>query len=75
MTPGFDLLTAGPFGSHASLGDVDEAFEWLEAAITEKASGLMWLRCIRGSIRFGPTRVIGHWSNVWGLPMRGREND
>lgn len=29
---------------HASLGDVDEAFAWLETAITEKASGLMWLR-------------------------------
>lgn len=29
---------------HASLGDVDEAFRWLETAITEKASGLMWLR-------------------------------
>jgi TolB-like protein/Flp pilus assembly protein TadD len=29
---------------HASLGDVDEAFSWLEIAITEKASGLMWLR-------------------------------
>jgi serine/threonine protein kinase/tetratricopeptide (TPR) repeat protein len=29
---------------HASLGDVDEAFAWLETAITEKASGIMWLR-------------------------------
>lgn len=29
---------------HASLGDVDDAFAWLETAITEKASGLMWLR-------------------------------
>jgi len=29
---------------HASLGDVDEAFAWLETAIGEKASGLMWLR-------------------------------
>jgi TolB-like protein/Flp pilus assembly protein TadD len=29
---------------HASLGDVNEAFEWLEMAITEKASGLMWVR-------------------------------
>ena len=29
---------------HASLGDVDEAFTWLETAIEEKASGLMWLR-------------------------------
>jgi serine/threonine protein kinase/tetratricopeptide (TPR) repeat protein len=29
---------------HASLGDIDDAFAWLETAITEKASGLMWLR-------------------------------
>ncbi len=29
---------------HAALGDVDEAYQWLETAITEKASGLMWLR-------------------------------
>lgn len=29
---------------HASLGDIDEAFAWLETAIAEKASGLMWLR-------------------------------
>jgi hypothetical protein len=29
---------------HASLGNVDEAFRWLEIAITEKASGVMWLR-------------------------------
>ena len=29
---------------HASLGDVDEAFRWLEIAIAEKASGLILLR-------------------------------
>lgn len=29
---------------HAALGDIDDAFHWLEIAITEKASGLMWLR-------------------------------
>ncbi|MBA2291754.1 MAG: protein kinase [Gemmatimonadales bacterium] len=45
---------------HASLGDVDEAFAWLETAITEKASGLMWLRVhprldpIRGDPRYWP---------------------
>lgn len=45
---------------HASLGDVDEAFRWLETAITEKASGLMWLRMhprldpIRNDPRYWP---------------------
>jgi serine/threonine protein kinase/tetratricopeptide (TPR) repeat protein len=45
---------------HASLGDVDEAFHWLETAITEKASGLMWLRMhprldpIRNDPRYWP---------------------
>ncbi|HPF61984.1 MAG TPA: tetratricopeptide repeat protein, partial [Gemmatimonadales bacterium] len=45
---------------HASLGDVDEAFQWLETAITEKASGLMWLRMhprldpIRNDPRYWP---------------------
>jgi len=29
---------------HASLGDVDEAFRWLEMAIEEKASGIILLR-------------------------------
>jgi hypothetical protein len=29
---------------HASLGDVDEAFRWLEIAIEERASGLILLR-------------------------------
>ena len=29
---------------HASLGDVDEAFRWLEMAVQEKASGLILLR-------------------------------
>jgi TolB-like protein/tetratricopeptide (TPR) repeat protein len=45
---------------HAALGDVDEAFHWLEIAITEKASGLMWLRVhprldpIRNDPRYWP---------------------
>ena len=29
---------------HASLGDIDEAFRWLEIAVQEKASGLSLLR-------------------------------
>ena len=29
---------------HASLGDIDEAFKWLETAIEERASGLLLLR-------------------------------
>ena len=29
---------------HASLGDVDEAFDWLDVAVEEKASGLILLR-------------------------------
>jgi serine/threonine protein kinase/tetratricopeptide (TPR) repeat protein len=29
---------------HASLGDINDAFAWLEIAIREKASGLIWLR-------------------------------
>jgi hypothetical protein len=29
---------------HASLGDVDEAFRWLEVAIEERASGIILLR-------------------------------
>ena len=28
---------------HASLGDVDEAFQWLETAVQEGASGLIFL--------------------------------
>lgn len=45
---------------HASLGDVDDAFTWLETAIQEKASGLMWLRVhprldpIRNDPRYWP---------------------
>src|SRR4029078_11796023 len=38
---------------HASLGDVDEAFQWLETAATEKASGLILLRV---HPRLGPIR-------------------
>ena len=29
---------------HASLGDVDEAFRWLDFAVDEHATGLMFLR-------------------------------
>jgi hypothetical protein len=29
---------------HASLGDVDEAFRWLDTAVEERATGLMFLR-------------------------------
>ena len=45
---------------HASLGDVDDAFRWLETAATEKASGLILLRVhprldpIRGDPRYWP---------------------
>jgi Flp pilus assembly protein TadD len=45
---------------HASLGDIDEAFRWLDIAVTEKASGLILLRVhprldpIRNDPRFKP---------------------
>lgn len=45
---------------HASLGDVDEAFRWLEEAIGEKASALVLLRVhprldsIRSDPRYRP---------------------
>lgn len=45
---------------HASLGDVDLAYAWLETAITEKASGLILLRVhprldlIRQDARYWP---------------------
>jgi serine/threonine protein kinase/tetratricopeptide (TPR) repeat protein len=45
---------------HASLGDIDEAFRWLEIAVTEKATGLILLRVhprldpIRGDPRYWP---------------------
>jgi Flp pilus assembly protein TadD len=45
---------------HASLGDVDEAFDWLDVAVTEKATGLILLRVhprldpIRGDARYWP---------------------
>jgi hypothetical protein len=29
---------------HASLGDVDEAFKWLDVAVKERSSGLLLLR-------------------------------
>lgn len=45
---------------HASLGDVDEAFEWLDRAVAEQASGLILLRVhprldpIRSDPRYWP---------------------
>ena len=45
---------------HASLGDVDDAFRWLDVAVAEKASGLMLLRVhprldpIRKDPRYAP---------------------
>ena len=45
---------------HASLGDIDDAFTWLEKAIEEKASGLILLRVhprldpIRNDARYWP---------------------
>ena len=45
---------------HASLGDIDEAYAWLETAIEEKASGLILLRVhprldpIRNDARYWP---------------------
>ncbi len=45
---------------HASLGDVDDAFRWLEVAISERASGLILLRVhprldpIRSDPRYQP---------------------
>lgn len=51
---------------HASLGDVDAAFHWLDVAITEKATGLILLRVhprldpIRGDARYWPlVRKVG----------------
>ena len=43
---------------HACLGDVDDAFQWLETAVQERASGLVFLRVhprldlIRGDPRY-----------------------
>jgi tetratricopeptide (TPR) repeat protein len=45
---------------HASLGDIDEAFKWLETAIEEKSPGVVTLRVhprldpIRGDPRYWP---------------------
>ena len=51
---------------HASLGDIDDAFKWLDIAIEEKSSGLMMLRVhprldpIRGDARYWPlVRRVG----------------
>ena len=45
---------------HASLGDIDEAYAWLDVAVTEQASGLILLRVhprldpIRKDARYWP---------------------
>ena len=51
---------------HASLGDIDEAYRWLELAAQEKASGLILLRVhprldpIRSDARYWPlVRRVG----------------
>ena len=51
---------------HASLGDVDEAFRWLDVAVEERATGLVLLRVhprldpIRQDARYGPLlRKVG----------------
>ena len=51
---------------HASLGDIDDAFKWLDVAIEEKSSGLMMLRVhprldpIRADARYWPlVRRVG----------------
>ena len=49
---------------HAQLGDIDEAFEWLETAITERASGMILLRV---HPRFDPIR---HDPRYWPLVER-----
>ncbi len=42
---GSRVVSAWGIGAlHAALGDIDAAFDWLETAIAEKASGLMFLR-------------------------------
>ena len=51
---------------HASLGDVDDAFRWLDLAVEERASGLLLLRVhprldpIRDDPRYAPlVRKVG----------------
>jgi hypothetical protein len=51
---------------HASLGDIDDAYRWLEIAVREKASGLSLLRVhprldpIRSDPRYWPlVRRVG----------------
>ena len=45
---------------HACLGEVDETYEWLDVAVSEKASGLIFLRVhprldpIRSDPRYWP---------------------
>ena len=53
------LLIAWGLGAlHASLGDIDEAFRWLDIAVEEKATGLIFLRvhpridALRGDPRY-----------------------
>jgi tetratricopeptide (TPR) repeat protein len=62
---------------HASLGDVDEAFKWLEIAIGEKASGLILLRVhprldpIRRDPRYWPMVQRVGLSDAGGPPASG----
>ena len=56
---------------HASLGDVDEAFRWIDAAIEEQAPGLIMLRVhprldpIRNDPRYQPLlRRLGLESDI-----------
>jgi TolB-like protein/Flp pilus assembly protein TadD/predicted Ser/Thr protein kinase len=62
---------------HASLGDVDEAFKWLEIAIGEKASGLILLRVhprldpIRKDPRYWPMVQRVGLSDAGGPPASG----
>ncbi len=81
---GTRVVSAWGIGAlHASLGDVDEAFKWLEIAITEKASGLILLRVhprldpIRKDPRYWPmvermglTDAALHYVTTPGAPHR-----
>jgi serine/threonine protein kinase/tetratricopeptide (TPR) repeat protein len=61
------IVSAWGIGAvHASLGDIDEAYRWLDVAVQEKASGLLLLRVhprldpIRSDARYWPlVRRVG----------------
>jgi hypothetical protein len=46
---------------HACLGDVDEAFRWLDIAVEEKASGLLLLRV---HPRLDPIRTDSRYASL-----------